>query len=492
MSLSATDNLSGVASTCYTINGGAQQTYSTAFAVSGDGTHTITYWSVDGAGNTEPTHTLTVKIDGTAPTLAFGMATPAPNGGGWNNSPVTLPYTASDVASGVATATPGAPLTFSAEGAGQTQTVTVTDNAGNAATFTSPAVNIDLTAPVTTGTTGGATVTLTATDNLSGVAATFYKIDSGSQTTYTAPFTVTGVGTHIVAYSSTDKAGNTETTHTLTVTLNPVPTLSSISPSSATAGTAAFTLTVTGTNFAPSSTVKWNGGSLATTYVSSTQLTASVPAADIASVGAASVTVANPAPGGGTSGAKTFTIVAPTLKSLSISPTSITGGMNGTGTVTLTGPAPAGGIGVTLASSSSKAVVPASVTVASGSTTATFPVSGLLVAANTSAKITATYGASKPTASITVVKSAPASPRAVAGTKQVTLSWSALTGAATYNIYRGTSKGGEGSVAYKRGVAGTSFTDTGLTTGTTYWYQISGVGSGSESGRSSEVSAKAL
>jgi hypothetical protein len=47
---------------------------------------------------------------------------------------------------------------------------------------------------------------------------------------------------------------------------------------------------------------------LTTKYVSSTTLTATVPAADIKTAGTASVTVVNPAPGGGTSAAKTFTI----------------------------------------------------------------------------------------------------------------------------------------------------------------------------------------
>src|SRR6185295_10089018 len=47
-----------------------------------------------------------------------------------------------------------------------------------------------------------------------------------------------------------------------------------------------------------------------TTFVSSTQLTAAIPASDIANVGTASVTVVNPAPGGGTSNALTFTILS--------------------------------------------------------------------------------------------------------------------------------------------------------------------------------------
>src|SRR5207253_319831 len=83
-----------------------------------------------------------------------------------------------------------------------------------------------------------------------------------------------------------------------------------INPTCATAGGAQFTLTVNGTNFVSTSTVKWNGNTLATTFISSTQLTATVTAALIATPGTASITVVNPTPGGGTSNAQTFTIVA--------------------------------------------------------------------------------------------------------------------------------------------------------------------------------------
>jgi len=89
---------------------------------------------------------------------------------------------------------------------------------------------------------------------------------------------------------------------------NPVPSLGSLSPTAGTAGGAAFTLTVTGSNFVSSSTVNWNGSSRTTVYVNATQLTASITAADIATAGTANVTVVNPAPGGGSSQVATFII----------------------------------------------------------------------------------------------------------------------------------------------------------------------------------------
>jgi hypothetical protein len=92
---------------------------------------------------------------------------------------------------------------------------------------------------------------------------------------------------------------------------SPVPVTTSISPSSAVAGGGSFTLTVNGTNFVSTSVVRWNGSDRATTFVSATQLTATVPASDIAVAGTAQVTVFNPAPGGGTSNSQTFTIYNP-------------------------------------------------------------------------------------------------------------------------------------------------------------------------------------
>jgi FG-GAP-like repeat/Abnormal spindle-like microcephaly-assoc'd, ASPM-SPD-2-Hydin len=72
-------------------------------------------------------------------------------------------------------------------------------------------------------------------------------------------------------------------------------------PDTAIPGGAAFTLTVNGTNFASGAVVNWNGSARATTFISSTQVTAAILATDIAAAGTAEVTVTNPAPGGGTS-----------------------------------------------------------------------------------------------------------------------------------------------------------------------------------------------
>ncbi|MFZ0818469.1 MAG: beta-propeller fold lactonase family protein [Candidatus Acidiferrales bacterium] len=92
---------------------------------------------------------------------------------------------------------------------------------------------------------------------------------------------------------------------------NPTPMVTSISPNSALSGGPAFVLTINGTNFIAASTVSFGGVLATTTFVSSSQLTAAIPAVAIASAGNPVVTVTNPAPGGGTSIAVNFTITSP-------------------------------------------------------------------------------------------------------------------------------------------------------------------------------------
>jgi peptidoglycan/xylan/chitin deacetylase (PgdA/CDA1 family) len=137
----------------------------------------------------------------------------------------------------------------------------------------------------------------------------------GSSTRLTAAITAADIATagtaSVAVFNPTPGGGLGVASFTITAP-NPVPTISSLSPSSATAGGASFTLIVNGSNFINGSTVRWNGSSRTTTFVSATQLTAAITAADITIAGSASVTVFNPTPGGGTSGALTFPITPPT------------------------------------------------------------------------------------------------------------------------------------------------------------------------------------
>jgi hypothetical protein len=74
----------------------------------------------------------------------------------------------------------------------------------------------------------------------------------------------------------------------------------------------------------------------------------------------------------------------------------------------------------------------------------------------------------------------------------VTLNWNPLGGAVTtYNIYRSTTPGGEGSTPIATGLTATSYNDPGLITGTYYYYTVTAVDTGGEGAQSGEVSALA-
>ena len=96
-------------------------------------------------------------------------------------------------------------------------------------------------------------------------------------------------------------------------TPNPVPLVNQpLLPDATKLGGGALTLTVNGTGFVSSALVHWNGSALATTFVSSSQLKATILPSDVAKAGTASVTVVNPAPGGGTSNVVFFEVTTAT------------------------------------------------------------------------------------------------------------------------------------------------------------------------------------
>ena len=127
---------------------------------------------------------------------------------------------------------------------------------------------------------------------------------------------------------------------TISVTIpssnNPVPTLTSIDPSSKTVGSSGFTMTLSGTNFISSSVVRFAGSDRNTTYINSTTLQAEILSSDLQNVGHYNITVFNPSPGGGESNAVVFRVTTsggppgnpvPTLTS--IDPSSKTVGSSG-------------------------------------------------------------------------------------------------------------------------------------------------------------------
>ena len=122
---------------------------------------------------------------------------------------------------------------------------------------------------------------------------------------------IASAGRAEVSVMNQDEDG-TEISNQVRFTINnPLPVISSISPSSAVAGGPDFTLTVVGSGFVTDSRVRFGNSNRDTTFVNASQLSALIRDNDIRNPGTVSVTVENPDPGGGTSAPATFTIVAP-------------------------------------------------------------------------------------------------------------------------------------------------------------------------------------
>ena len=87
---------------------------------------------------------------------------------------------------------------------------------------------------------------------------------------------------------------------------------------------------------------------------------------------------------------------------------------------------------------------------------------------------------------------APSSIQAVGAVDQITVVWTTVSNASSYNIYRGTSSGGEGTVPLAVGLTAIRFTDSTVTAGSSYFYQVTAVDAAGEGARSVEASAAAV
>lgn len=147
--------------------------------------------------------------------------------------------------------------------------------------------------------------------NFGGATPTTTFVSSTQLTAAIPAAAIASAGTVAVTVTNPTPGGGTSRMVSFAVNsgANPIPTISSLDPSCAPVGGQAFTLAVIGTNFVPSSVIRWNGKDLPTT-LNGGPLTANIPASDIATAGTAAVTVFNPAPGGGVSDLVSLNIVA--------------------------------------------------------------------------------------------------------------------------------------------------------------------------------------
>lgn len=199
-----------------------------------------------------------------------------------------------------------------------------------------PAVPVILSLSPASAIAGGSSFTLTVggADFVTGSVVLWNGADRpttyGSSTQLSAVIAaadIAGAGTAQVTVRTPSPGGGTSAAQGFAIN-HPQAMVVGLNPAAATAGGSAFTLTVTGTGFVSASTVTWNGADRATTFVSATQLTASIPAADIAAAGTAQIAVRNPAPGGGLSAAVAFTVSAPPPILSSLEPTSVAAGFS--------------------------------------------------------------------------------------------------------------------------------------------------------------------
>jgi hypothetical protein len=166
--------------------------------------------SATSAGGSAGPKTVTIKRDGTAPSVSTGDPSGTLGSNGWYISPFTVPFTATDTTSGVA-GPATVPVTSSGEGAAVTvQSPEFTDNAGNAMPTgaMSKSFGVDLTDPTASFDSEIGSVyfgsvpaapTCTASDDVSGPA--------GCQVSGYS----TAVGTHTLTATATDNAGRTGT-----------------------------------------------------------------------------------------------------------------------------------------------------------------------------------------------------------------------------------------------------------------------------------------
>ncbi|MGN9783115.1 ThuA domain-containing protein [Nonomuraea sp. ZG12] len=247
VTLSATDDDSGVAATEYRLDEGAWTPYTEPVLVSGDGSRKLEYRSRDGAGNVEEPGALTLKIDTTAPVTAASFA--APNDAGWNDGDVPVLLAAQDAASGVArleyaldqgewTVYPDEPVVVTGDGTHELR-YRARDTAGTAEPEKAAVLKIDGTRPtlMVSGVADGDVygdaqdlrISWQAVDTTSGVRTASGTLEGAALAPDSVlPLFTRPLALHTVAVTANDNAGNSVTTNvrfTVTTSLRDIQNL---------------------------------------------------------------------------------------------------------------------------------------------------------------------------------------------------------------------------------------------------------------------------
>jgi hypothetical protein len=217
VTLSATDNAggSGVKELSYRIGANPQVVVpgsSTVLTFDTEGTFSISYYAKDNAGNLESSHSVSVNVDETNPTITVSQS-PPPNSAGWNHNDVTVSFNCSDALSQINTCT--SPVSIGTEGAHQVVTGSATDGAGNS-TGAATIINLDKTPPALDMPAlaasyvynASATLTFGASDALSGLANSQATLN-GSPIVSGTVVTLNHPGTNTFVLQAADVAGNT-------------------------------------------------------------------------------------------------------------------------------------------------------------------------------------------------------------------------------------------------------------------------------------------
>ncbi|WP_205472699.1 family 78 glycoside hydrolase catalytic domain [Nocardioides sp. SYSU D00038] len=222
-----------------------------ALAAAADGEVRVKFeFPTDASGFFDPsladTWVIAVPDDEQAPDVTAAVTAGVAGDGGWHRSDVEVTVTAADNRDAAPAVQTGesagwqdytGPVAVTGEGK-HTLSYRATDASGNTSGTRTLPVWIDATAPTTqvavkrgTGVDSSdrATLTFTASDALSGVAATSYRIDGGPwQQVGAAPVVVEGYGDHAVELTSTDVAGNAEVVRQTTISLADVETVAAV------------------------------------------------------------------------------------------------------------------------------------------------------------------------------------------------------------------------------------------------------------------------